>query len=80
MLYQDINIYLSQKVNSLIFGGNTGDLMASCASDGSMRLWNTDSYEQTLQFLVLNQVSVANPLKYVHNYIHKHPLQITLML
>lgn len=54
-----LSIYLfwfSLKVNGLIFGGNNGNFMASCASDGSMRLWNTESFEQTLQFLVLNQV------------------------
>jgi len=43
------------QVNDLIFGGSNQCFMASCANDGSVRLWNTDSYEQTLQFLVLQQ-------------------------
>ena len=56
------------KVNDLIFGGSNQCFMASCANDGSVRLWNTDSYEQTLQFLVLQQVCSMQIIVFIYLY------------
>ncbi|KAJ8318923.1 hypothetical protein KUTeg_004014 [Tegillarca granosa] len=41
------------RVNGLAAGSN--DYLASCADDGSLRIWSIDSREQMLQFQVLDQ-------------------------
>ena len=47
---------VSHQINAIALCGSA--FFASCADDGSLRVWSVKEREQTLQFQVMNQVSV----------------------